>query len=665
MRKTRSMAMFAPLVLSCFVILALGQKPGPASRTPPAAPKKAAEKPATPVEGKKSEPAAEGKKELSWGQQRGLALLDQAGNEAAELRDKRVIARLQGNAGAAMWKYRPERGRELFRSAFDNALKHYRETEDDNQTKAGRDSFVRRADERLEILQTIRRHDAELGAELTGKYIAEKQRELEERRYKNAASRQPVEQLWGREESGGADLINVASSILGVDQSAAVGLAGRAVNAGILPGTIQFLYNLSEKNRQQADTLFMQALTRMAAEPLPHPGQLLLLSAYAFGADRVLSGHSQSLSISSLTVPAKYQSTPAITQAFAGAALEVIARNAAITPGQIEDAPKRLEMAFLALRYLTPQLETHAPARAPEIQELTARMAQLISQQARESINEINADQSRRPLPGKPDDQAPDAAAAEKEKAKLDRASQTSDLRQRDELYAEVAMSAARAGDYTRALELTDKISNLEDQLKLRSWISFQAAEKLAGKGEIEQARKHAQHVREADQRAWLLIKMAQAALKTDDRARANELLDEALKHATDAEYNPARIRALTGITNTLTGFNPNHAFETAAEITRSLNRLKDPLDDRGLLTRLLEIGGSSMVATTTADNLSVGPTMALLAARDFDQTLTLCQTIDNKQTRLAILIDVAAVALAPEKQEKQEKKVAAADKDK
>lgn len=609
--------------------------------------KKATGKAANKPENKGSEGSAkkaEEKAELTPQQERSLLVLEQAASDAASLSNKRIIAKLQAAAAAALWDHRPDQARELFRSAFDFANKHYRETGDTNSDKVARSAYLTRTDQRLEIIKQAKTKDAELGRELTEKYVEEKQREREENRAK-PKNLPPGREVFGNAAGKGADILEAATQLLSVDKNAAIEIAKKALAIGVSQAAPGFFGNLAAKDRASADALFLFALDRLAQEPLPHAGQLLLLAPYAFGEETAVASNGQSISMMHVFIPKDFVVSEPLAQRFIAVAFGVLSRHAEEVPVQTEEQASRFAVALFAAQYLVPRLEKHQPALLPEWQGLITRLSPLVAEKTRKSVGDS----------AKRDDSAarePAKESGDQAKSLLDKAEQTADLKQRDNIYREAAMVVGNSGDYARALDIADRITDLEFRLKVRSWLSFEASQDATKKGKLDEAKRYALNVSETDQRAWLFLEMARAALKNSDRVKANDLLSDALKFATEADHTPAKVRALSGIANVYAGFDLQRGFDVAGEIVRTVNRLKEPLSDQAQLVRLFEGGGMTMINSQDAEEFDAAGTIALLAKQDFERALTLTQYIENPQMKISSLIAVAASAFAKKKEQ-------------
>ncbi len=636
------------LALTCSVMMVSAQQPpakAPESAKPASAAstdKKAKGNPASKPENKSGDGSArkaEEKLELTQRQERSLLLLEQSASDAASLSNKRIVARLQAAAAEALWDHRPDQARELFRSAFDFANKHYRETGDTNADQMTRAAFMTRTDQRLEIIKQAKTKDAELGKELTEKYVEEKQREREENRAK-AARPQPGSEVFGDAAGQGADILEAATQLLSVDQSAAIELARKALAIGVSQTAPGFFGNLAAKDRAKADALFLFALDRVAQDPLPHAGQLLLLAPYAFGDKTAVSSNGQSTSMMTSFIPKDFVVSEQLAQRFIGVALATLSRQAEAIPAQTEEQSSRFAVALFAAQYLVSRVEKHQPALIPEWQELITRLSPLVAEKTRKSVGDS----------AKHDDPAAREQTKEsgdRVKSLLDQAEQAADPERRNNLYREAAQAAGNGGDYARALDIADRITDLEFRLKVRSWLSFDASRDASKKDKLDEAKRYALNVRETDQRAWLFLEIARAALKSSDRVKANDLLSDALKFAMDADNTSGKVRALSGIANVYAGFDLQRGFDAAGEMIRTVNRLREPLSDQTQLVRLFEGGGNTMIMSQDAQEFDAAGTMALLAKQDYERALTLTQYIENPQMKISSLIAVASSAFA------------------
>ncbi len=582
---------------------------------------------------------ADAKAELPLLQQRGLLLIVQSGDEAASLSDKRTAARLQATAADTLWDHDQEKARTLFQNAFETALKYYRETGDDNRDRAGRNSFVGRADQRLEIIRLVKQHDTVLGKEFTERYIEEKKNEQQERRNKNTPDKRSDPRLFGNSDSEGTDLIEIAGALLDADVKAALDVARRAFAVGVSRNAPGFLARLSGKNRTAADELYSFALSRLAQEQMPLPGQLLLLSAYPFGEGRVTVSNGGNTYGMGFGKPNNFSIDGQLIQTYLTTSFACLTRHAEAVSDQSPESASRIDSALFAARYLEPRIEKFQPALLPDWQALTGRLSAIASEQSRQSIDRTVKDTARDQQEGPPPDNS------DRLKSKLDQAEKAASLSERDRLYQEAAFTANQSGETARALDIADKITSIDYRRKVRSWINFGAAEKALREKRFDDARRYAREVNETDERAYLLFEIAREMLKDKDRVRATDLLNEAASQAMAADNTPAKIRALTGIANVFGTLDSLRAFEIANDLVKTVNRLKDYKVDEGRLVRMLESpdGGSSYVSANTVEAFDPARTLAQLARSDFDRALFLAQSFEDPALKLTSTIAIGA----------------------
>ena len=625
-------------------------------QTPPAKPapaKVTAEKPA--AEAKDAESKESKEAEITAQHQRGLSLVREAAQESVSFDDKRSAARVQAQAADLLWKQDPSAARELFEKAFDTAVAHYNDTKDDNLERVSGSSSVGRADVRLEVIRMLGRHDAELSKRLTDRYVEEKKRETEERRLQNqnkapgAAGNQGKapgagsERLFGPTDPTSGDLLQAARSLFETDMKVALQLVQRAFANGVPQSAPSFLPELARRDRKAADEIYVGALAQLAANPQSHAGQLLLLSAYPFGENRVWVTEGQGTNSYGFNVPPNWQADPVVIQRFLATAMSVLARAVELNPAQTPDAAPRVGTALFAARVLEPKITKYQPAALDEWQALGSRLHALAAENQRSGIdgtlNEM-ARENRTPVPGQVSDRV---------KELQDRAEKTTNPNERDDLYAQAAMQANR-DDVDRALSLVDKITDLTYRRTVRSWVCFDAANRATNEKRFEDARRYAQDVEATDQRAYLLFQIASAALKEQNRSRAVELLEEAAAYALKADNTAEKLRALLGLTNIYATINPVRGFELMTEAVKTANNVPNYKPDQAQLVRVLmqRSGRGASTNVNSVEAFDLGKTLVILARTDFERALSLAQSLEQKPLRYTAVLALAGTLFDP-----------------
>jgi|GEM_PF-1840118 len=585
--------------------------------------------------------------EASLLQQRGLGLIRQAADDAVGLEDRRGAVRVQATAADVLWERDEERARKLFQSAFEMAVSYYRDTKDDNTIRLSPNTATSRPDLRLEVIRLASRHDGTFSRKLTDQYIEEKQREQQEGRLQNSLQNKGDNNpLFGKMDANASELLRTASSLLEVDLKAAIELAQRAFALGVSQSAPSFLPRLAGRNRAATDQIYLVALDRLRNDPMAPPGQLMLLSAYPFGEDRVWVSNGGGTSSYGFQVPPNFTVDEALAQRFLAVAAIVISRAAELDPAQVPEAVAQFGAALFAARMLEPKVAKFQPALLGDWRALEARLSNLAAGKSLDGVDRSLQEVARENQRGaSPESVGVLPGSGDRIKELLDRAQQTVDLAQRDDLYQQAAFEADRNGDPKRAIGITDQISDTEYRRKVRSWISFNAATRAMNEKRFDDARRFALDVDATDERAYLFFQIAGAALKEKDRARAVELLDEATQRANAADNTPEKLRALVGIANLFASFDPPRGFEVAADAVRAANKIPNYSLDQPQLVRSLaqRSGHGSHVSNSNVEGFDLGKTLQLLARADFDRALLLAQSLESKPLKLSAVIAVAS----------------------
>lgn len=590
-------------------------------------------------EDKESEKKA-AEEEASALQRRSLEIIRSAAEEAVSLTDRRNAARVQANAADVLWPRDEENARIIFQKAFEAAVAHYRETKDDNREQLAERAWTNRPDMRLEVIRLASRRDSAFAQKFTEQYVEEKRRELQDlatQPQNQNQKRDNSDQLFGKETAIASGLLDAAYPLLGTDPKTAVELARRAFSTGVPRSGASFLYQLGEKDRAAADSLFLVALDHISRDPVVVPGQWLLLAAYPFGESVIYISDGQGMSSSSFGAPTPNPTVdPQLVGRYLASVAGMLARATQINPAQSPELPSRIATALFAARLLEPKVVQYQPGLVEGWREVAQQLAVMTEQRSRDGVDSNVKNLNQNSKPGTPTD------AEDRIKSLLDRAERTTDFGQRDELYRQAAFSLQRS-DPARALSIADKISDLDLRKKARSWISFQAATAAIGQKQWDEARRYALEVIETDQRAYLYFRIAEAVLKNGDRTRAVELLDEAAQRAAGADNTAEKLRAQLGIANLYASFDPARGFEIAADAIKTANRVPTYNPDQAQLTRVFSSRGSTSVSTEDVDGFDLGKALANLARADFDRAIALAQSLETKPLKLTTLVTIAS----------------------
>lgn len=603
------------------------------------------------------ETGAAERNKISELQQRGVELALQVGEMAKEIDDRRNSAIILAVAADLLFPYREELARELFQRAFDTAVAYYQETPDDNRGQPGKHVGNSRKDVRVEVIKLINKRDPKMGVDYNEKYVEAKKKEDPERAAREFGSNHNADRFFGN-VSATNGLIDAANNLLNEDARLAVDIARRAVDLSISPTMSGFLSSLAGRDRTAADGLYLHALERLRSNPAPLPGQLLALSAYPFGEGEIKISDGSNNSSWGFGKPTNFVVNPQLIQNYLTVSLGTLLRLADPAVTQLPEGASLISYALYAAKRLEPKVVEFHPALHEQWLTVTSRLAALNAAERVMKINrEVERETEQRAARQRDEQRAKTSpgrqtnAESELERVKtlLDQAQQTTNFAQRDQQYGQAALSAARAGDIARALEISTRVSDMTYRGKLKSWINFDAAQAASGEKRYEDARKYALDVDEIDQRTYLLFEIARRALGDNNRTRALELLEEAARRAGDGDDTPEKVKALLGIANLYLKVDQVYSFNLAETAVRAANRIpSDKMtlgEDDGTLSRTISYGGGTSTNRTNVDGFDTRIVFRALAAHDFDRTLALAQSFENKSIRCRSMIAVAESA--------------------
>lgn len=594
---------------------------------------------------KKSAPTAE---EASALELRGVELLKEAGREGALLDDKRQSVRIQSTAADSLWTRDEAVARGFFTQSFQKAVDYYRESNDDNTDKRGA-FLTRRDDLRLEVIKLASRHDAELAKSFTDQYVTDLKR-VAETRPQSTDQKKGIEgnpALYGKTEPGGSELVAAARSLIETDHKMATDLAIRALAGGIPIQMAGFLNELSNKSRESADKVFQFALSRLTSDPQPPPAQLLVLAAYPFGESRVYISDGGNTSSMGFNMPRNFAINERQVDAFLTAGAMVLAKNSEINAAATPELAPRFNTAIFAARYLEPKVAQYKSAMLEDWRALTARLQSASTAKVRESMDETLKDMASERDQGAVQ-VGSGSGSPDRLKAMLDAAEKAQNFDEKDSRFMNAAQLAMQAGDYARAIEIVDRINDMDFRAKCKAWISSRAATKAIQEKRIDDALKYVNDISEPDERAYLIYQIANIAIGNEDKTRAIEVLEDAVRYVSKGDPGMGKLRALIGLAGLYLRLDVARSFEVLGDAVKVADKLGSYSPDDARLVRTLtdKRGNTSMVSVTNADEFNLSRTFAAFAAVDFDRALTLATSFESKPLKYSAMIAVASKLL-------------------
>ncbi|HEX8162653.1 MAG TPA: hypothetical protein VF538_12340 [Pyrinomonadaceae bacterium] len=563
--------------------------------------------------------------------QRAVALVQQQVSEARSFASPVAQIGVMTRASDLLWAYREDAARAIFAESFDLASKYFAQKGDESRTE-GRGLVTTFPDQRFVVLRSVAKRDAEWSRRLAVQVAEDSKRESQK-----AATGA------GSFQETGMKLIDLADSLLPVDQSVAMTLFRNSFNYPLTLAHARFLFELAKTDQKAADALALEAVAAYAArgttEDLSH------LSVYVFAIPR---------NISSVRAYTSYPAQPgfalnaALQEAFVKA---VFARAETIikTPDQFSAGknPYYWETAQIlsALVALEPLVAERLPAYAERLGDLKASVRAAISDQAREGSESYQQSVKDWQVFGNFD-------------AQVEKAERETDPEKKEYAYASAASSAKTLEQLERAESLVERINDANARRQLINWISFKRVELFVKDGLFDEAKRAAERVDELDQRAILYFEIARESIKKmSDKARAAELLEEVLAAAAKAPLTDVRARSQLGVAHLYAEFDGLRSLEVVNDAVKTINQLKDPDLAGTFLTRRIEGKTFGIYTGNPVPGFSLENAFREAGPHDFEGALLAARDLADPALRATAVIGLAAHCLEESAKRAQPKK--------
>jgi hypothetical protein len=576
------------------------------------------------------------------------ALLSSLADEARGFHDEALRARVQAQAADALWESDQERGRALFRRAWDAAEAADQENMQRTNTELRTQRMAAgRPNLRAEVLRLAAKRDRALGEGLLARLDATKKQENNQltsaaasapssaTAANDAPTAQPRRDPYATPPELERRLRLAMDFLSDGDVERALQFADPAL---VKPyeSAVEFLVNLREKSPDAADQRYVALLMRAAADPDSDANTVLLLSSYVLTPHMYMvvePGGSLSRSQRRRDITPPTDMPAPIKQAFSETAARILLRP--LPPLDQDSSTSGRDGAYFVIARLLPYIEQNAPQAGAD---LRARLAALTpdvpAQQRSEMDRDLNAGLVSEAERG---DQVQDA---------LDRAPQAQTPAQRDQLYMQAAMAASFKND-SRAHDLADKIANADLRQQVRAFIDFAAVNQAIQKKDGAETLRLAQTGELAPvQRVWALTEAARLLLE-NDRPRSIEALEAAVVAAGKIDGDsPDRARALVAVATQFVKVDRNRAWEVLAEAVKAGNATPEFTGaDAGLNARVQTQNMRSMI-NFSAPSLDLRTVFAALALEDLSRAVELAKSFTGEAPRATATIAVARAVL-------------------
>ena len=568
------------------------------------------------------------------------SLLMSLASDAGSFKDQRLRARTLARVADALWDTDAERGRTLFRRAWDAAETADRESqqrqqEEIQQQKAktgGNVAISGSPDLRGEVLRLAARHDRALAEEFLGKLKSEKQQESTE-----AADKLKSNPLNASETQ--SQRLNLARQLLDTDVERALQFADPAL-VSVTMDALDFLSYLRERDAAAADRRYVTMLGMAAGNLLSDANTVSLLSSYLFTPHLFVTfgpnGGTSTQSTSGNNVAP--EAPPELRQAFFRAAAEILLRPMA-PPGQDQNAPA-IDAKYLMLKRLWPLFEQYAPKEATDA--VRAEMEALASGMP-ENLRQRDDDPMRLGI-------RPPQSSEDREKALLDRIDRAKTSAERDQLYIQLARLYTESGD-ARARDYVAKIEDTDLRNQVRAYIDGIMMLRAVDKKEIDRV---LELVRNGElthaQKAWALTQAAKLIGKTDQE-KALMLLDDATTEARRIDASDAdRPRALIAVASAYLIIDRPKAWDALFDAAKGANSAETFTGEDGLMRVSLITKGTSSIRSSSMRDFDLAPIFAELAHDDYNRAVELARLFEREAPRASATIAIARAVLEEKK---------------
>ena len=568
------------------------------------------------------------------------SLLMSLASDAGSFKDQRLRARTLARVADALWDTDPERGRTLFRRAWDAAETGDKESqqrlqEEIQQQKAktgGNVAVSGPPDLRGEVLRLAARRDRALGEEFLGKLKIEKQQESTE-----AADKLKSNPLNASETQ--SQRLSLAQQLLDTDVERALQFADPALGS-ITIDALDFLSYLRDRDAAAADRRYAAMLGMAAGNLLSDANTVSLLSSYLFTPHLFVTfsrnGGTSTQSTSRNNVAP--EAPPELRQAFFRAAVEILLRPMA-PPGQDQTAPA-IDAKYLMLKRLLPLFEQYAPKETTDA--VRAEMEALASGLP-ENLRQRDDDSMRLGI-------RPPQSTEDREKALLDRIDRAKTSAERDQLYIQLARLYADSGD-ARAKDYVAKIEDTDLRNQVRAYIDGTMMLRAVDKKEIDRILELARNGELTHaQKAWALTQAAKLIGKTDQE-KALMLLDDATAEARRIDASDAdRPRALIAVASAYLIIDRPKAWDALFDAAKGANSAETFTGEDGVIRVSLITKGTSSIRSSSTRDFDIAPIFGELAHDDYNRAVELARLFEREAPRASATIAIARAVLEEKK---------------
>lgn len=373
-----------------------------------------------------------------------------------------------------------------------------------------------------------------------------------------------VESLTKDSSKKAATNLAIAGDLLESDPERAADFANQSIQTEITRGLISFLRNLRQTNADNANTLFLQILSRYPLQANVEANDYALLGTYLFRSPNVDPGDFQSV----MMVRVGNIGMPDFTANYPGVPPNLILnyiRNAISLINRPSNDSGQRQTKYALGYLLVPKAQEFAPNLVGEILGGMASLAAFVPPE----YTTAAAYKYVGMKPGPPEDRI-------KEIEKM------ADSYTRDQLFLDVVFHAYRRSDFEIAKLAASKIDDTKLQDELETLIQFGETNNfLKGKTvDLTEAMQMIDKLPESLEKGLLRLALASIADKAKNKVVAADMLDSARASAKiiNNETTPFLLLHISGKMKTNADLQSSVVFAEAVKAFNKIEDIKDPL---------------------------------------------------------------------------------------
>lgn len=371
-------------------------------------------------------------------------LVRRVAEEALHVEPLHERVRLLAVVSDLLWKKDAVYARQLLLKAFESA----RDYERSEEARDGRLNLADPAQLRQAVINVALKHDVALSRQLLDKI---EKPEDASRAEDSSGQRSP-------EEVSKLLLASAVRTFVS-DEAQSQVFYEQSVSRRVLPEHCYFLFKIQEKSPEKADLFFARALSALARRPLSEANELMYFASYLFSREKSINfsrvGRYNAANVNGGLNGVPHD--PALARQFLALVQTQLTPGPSIPPS----------LVYFALKNLSPQFQTYAPALAPHA---NARMAALLQDVSRGELDSNQRDTSEM--------NTRDEVKPQSWEDRVRDASKLQNAGRRDlEYFMALQESYLPKRDFAGAYKLVELISDTELRQKLGDYVDFAAAQ--------------------------------------------------------------------------------------------------------------------------------------------------------------------------------------------